>query len=92
MLCRLKTILSSMKNYRSDKYVYSLIHKDKEYINGEYKFLIWRDQSGICFKCGIEYGDCCWETIWPKQKFKKPLCFPKRSYFIIPIFKKKNNK
>ncbi len=44
-----------------------------------YKLLVWRDDSGICFKFGREYGFGCWENIFPK---KRPF------YIAIPIFKK----
>jgi hypothetical protein len=41
------------------------------------RLLIWRDQSGICFKVGRSYGGGCWETYVPK---KRPF------YYIIPLF------
>lgn len=35
----------------------------------KYQLLIWRDESGVCFKFGKTYGlGSCWETILPKQK------------------------
>ena len=45
----------------------------------KYKLLIWRDQSGICFKLGYEYGYGCWETIFPRYR---------PWYFILPFFDK----
>lgn len=35
----------------------------------KYQLLIWKDESGVCFKFGKTYGlGSCWETILPKQK------------------------
>jgi hypothetical protein len=35
----------------------------------KYQLLIWKDDSGVCFKFGKTYGfNSCWETILPKQK------------------------
>jgi len=34
----------------------------------KYQLMIWKDESGVCFKSGKEYGlGSCWETILPKQ-------------------------
>jgi len=34
----------------------------------KYQLLIWKDESGVCFKFGKTYGlGSCWETILPKQ-------------------------
>lgn len=34
----------------------------------KYQLLIWKDESGVCFKFGKTYGlSSCWETILPKQ-------------------------
>jgi len=44
------------------------------------KILMWRNQSGICWKIGKEYGHgSCWATYLPK---KRPW------YYVIPMFKK----
>lgn len=35
----------------------------------KYQLMIWKDESGVCFKFGKEYGlGSCWENILPKQK------------------------
>lgn len=35
----------------------------------KYQLIIWKDESGVCFKFGKTYGlGSCWETILPKQK------------------------
>lgn len=37
----------------------------------KYQLLIWKDESGVCFKFGKTYGgESCWETILPKQNTK----------------------
>ena len=34
----------------------------------KYQLMIWKYESGVCFKFGKEYGlGSCWETILPKQ-------------------------
>lgn len=34
----------------------------------KYQLLIWKDESGVCFKFGKTYGlGSCWENILPKQ-------------------------
>ena len=34
----------------------------------KYQLLIWKDESGVCFKFGKAYGlGSCWENILPKQ-------------------------
>lgn len=46
------------------------------------RILVWRDEDGICFKVGREYGfGSCWETYYPK---KRPF------YYCIPLFKNPN--
>lgn len=55
------------------------IFKNKKRGSTKYSVLLWRDQSGICFKYGKSYGfDSCWENIFPKIR---------PYYYIIPFFK-----
>lgn len=35
----------------------------------KYQLMVWKDDSGVCFKFGKKYGfGSCWETMLPIQK------------------------